>query len=51
MKILCILINITQGYSSGEGLPENSTDNRTVTIRAAYIPEGPVSLLRISQEK
>jgi len=48
MKILCILINITQGYSSGEGLPDNSTDTRTVTIRAACCPEGPVG---ISQEK
>jgi len=45
------LIDITQGYSSGEGLPDNSTDICTVTIRAACCPEGPVSLLGISREK
>jgi hypothetical protein len=51
MKILRIQIKITQAYLSGEGLSENNTDKSTVTIRAACIPEGPMSLLRISQEK
>jgi len=51
MKILHIQIKITQAYSSGEGLPENNTDNSIVTIRAVCIPEGPMSLLGISQEK
>jgi hypothetical protein len=51
MKILRIQIKITQDYLSGESLPENNTDNISVTIRAACNPEGPMSLLRISQEK
>ena len=45
MKILRIQINITQAYSSGDGLTENNTDTRTVAIRVACSPEGPVSLL------
>jgi hypothetical protein len=51
MKTLSIQINITQAYSSGEGIPGHSTDTHTASIRAACSPLGCISLLPISQEK